>query len=216
MKKIGLFILLTLSMLVAEAQQIDSIVFTPSAPTTTDPITFYVHLRFPQSSCADVATVSTVGNSIHGYAFHCMGMLTTTCNDVDTITLAPLPVGTYTFDFTLDAGYGPPGNCTPGILPYDVDTVFLNVTLASGLSEQQVGSINIYPNPVSEQFKVELKDGIIAKAEIINLLGNEVMNFEPNAPLCDISVAELAEGIYFCRVTDAADNVHIRQVEVVR
>src|ERR1044072_1845149 len=114
MKKALLSLFLFVSALAVKAQEIDSIVVSPAMPDANDPITIYVYLSFPQGNCADVGTVSVAGNTIYGNGFHCMGNIMSMCYDVDTLQIAPLTAGNYTLYFSLDAGFGPPGNCSPG------------------------------------------------------------------------------------------------------
>jgi hypothetical protein len=213
-------ILLTLSVLISafamKAQQIDSIVMVPAAPTTLDVITVYTYLSFPQGSCADVGTVYVSGNTVYGYGFHCMGNAMFICNDVDTVTFGPLPAGSYTYISTLDAGFGPPGNCSPGFLPYDRDTVPFTVTLSTDVPEAQAPVLSVYPNPAAECVSVSMSSGILLKVELLNW-GGEIIAVEgPCAGACEIQVDALAAGMYFCRVTDNDGNVYMRSVEVVR
>ncbi len=216
MKKAILILVLFISALGSKAQQIDSIVMIPAMPDANDPITFYIYLSFPQGSCADVATVFTSGNDIYGYGFHCMGNAMFICNDVDTVSSAPLAAGNYNFYFTLDAGYGPPGNCSAGFQPYDVDTVPFAVTTILDVPVEQSPMITLFPNPASDHLKVIISGGTIAKMQVMNLLGEEVFASQPNATSAEIPVIILAEGLYVCRVTDAFENVYLRQVEIVR
>jgi hypothetical protein len=200
----------------AGAQQIDSIVMVPAAPTSTDVITVYTYLSFPQGSCADIGTVYVMGNTVYGYGFHCMGNTMSICNDVDTVTFGPLAAGSYSYISTLDAGYGPPGNCSPGFLPYDRDTVPFTVTLPTDVPEVQAPAVSVYPNPASECVSVSLAGGILLKAELMNWGGEIIAVAQPHADTYEIEVGALPVGMYFCRVRDNDGNVYIRAVEVVR
>jgi hypothetical protein len=216
MKKIAAITLLLFAAMTIKAQEIDSVVIVPASPTTNDVITVYTYLSFPQGTCADVGTVFISGNDIYGYGFHCMGNIMSICYDVDTITFGPLAAGVYNFYSTLDAGFGPPQNCSAGFLPYDVDTLSITVSLFTGITDNDPASVRIFPNPASDRLNVVCSGGAITNVQMLNVLGDEVFATEPGAGSVDISLATLAEGVYFCRVTDSRGNVFVQQVEVMR
>lgn len=216
MKKIATLIFLLLTAMTIRAQEIDSVIFTPASPTTNDVITAYVYLSFPQGSCTDVGTVFISGNDVYGYGFHCMGNIMSICYDVDTITFGPLAAGTYNYYSTLDAGYGPPQNCSAGFLPYDVDTFSITVSVFMDITDHGPASVRMFPNPASDNLNVVCTGATITQVQMLNVLGDEVLAAKPNAGIVDISLATLAEGVYFCRVTSSDGNVFVQQVEVVR
>lgn len=216
MKKAAIIFLFLLSAAGAKAQQIDSIVMVPSAPTSMDVITVYTYLSFPQGSCADVGTVYVMGNTVYGYGFHCMGNAMFICNDVDTVTFGPLAAGSYSYISTLDAGFGPPGNCSPGFLPYDKDTVPFTVTLSTDIPEVQAPTVSIYPNPASECVRVSMTGGILLRAELLDVMGEILVVGKWQAGISEIQLDGLPAGMYFCRVTDNDGNRYTRPVEVVR
>jgi len=216
MKKTATIIFLLLLAMSIRAQEIDSVIITPASPTTNDVITAYVYLSFPQGSCADVGTVFISGNDVYGYGFHCMGNMMSMCYDVDTIVFGPLPAGVYNYYSTLDAGYGPPQNCSAGFLPYDVDTFSITVSVFTDVTDHDPASVRMFPNPVSDHLNVVSTGATITKVQMLNVLGDEVLVTEPQAGSVDISLATLAEGVYFCHVTNSDGNVFVQQVEVVR
>lgn len=216
MKKILLTLAVLISAFAAKAQQIDSIVMVPAAPTTLDVITVYTYLSFPQGNCADVGTVFVSGNTVYGYGFHCMGNAMFICNDVDTVTFGPLPAGSYTYISTLDAGFGPPGNCSPGFLPYDRDTVPFTVTLSTDIPETQQATFSVYPNPASNVMNVNMAGSVLAKVELLNVLGETVAEVKTQTQQHQFSLEGLAPGVYFCRATDANGMMYQQLVEVVR
>lgn len=214
MKKLVLTLTVLFSTLGIKAQQIDSIVMVPAAPTSMDVITVYTYLSFPQGNCADVGTVFVSGNTVHGYGFHCMGNAMFICNDVDTVTFGPLPAGSYTYISTLDAGFGPPGNCSPGFLPYDRDTVPFTVTLSTDIPESSATTFSVYPNPANDVLNINMN--VPAKVELLNVLGETVAAIAIQAQQQQLSLEGLAPGVYLCRATDANGMVYVQQVEVVR
>ncbi|CAN5358833.1 hypothetical protein BH09BAC5_BH09BAC5_02250 [soil metagenome] len=217
MKKLfHLFTLLILSF-TASAQQIDSIVMVPSNPSAVDPINFYIYLSFPQGGCVDVAHSSVNGNDIYGNSFHCMGMIMSVCYDVDTIQLSPLSPGNYTFYYSLDAGFGPPGNCTPGFLPYDYDTIQFNVSTVLGVeTTKHVLNYSVFPNPASNEISISNIENTTVELSIINNLGQTILSerLEPNTNKIDIS--NFAPGIYFFLLQDAEGFTSYEKINISR
>lgn len=216
MKKLCCVIFFVLGISLGHAQEIDSIVFVPAAPTSTDTIRAYVYLTFPSGSCADVGTYTVNGTDIYGYAFHCMGMISTICNDVDTLIIPPLAAGNYTMYFTLDAGYGPPGNCTAGFQPYDVDTVPLVVTLSTAIAEQSAGEIHVYPNPATDQLIVESQGGDCAVIQFVNVLGVVVLEQPIREGSNRISLEEIPDGLYQTREISAKGVRNLQNILIIK
>jgi hypothetical protein len=140
MKKFSLFFTCIMLTLVIQAQTINSLTVVPASPTPSDTIYVYADCIFPYTGCSDKTQFLTVnGNTFSTYAMHCMGMLTALCNETDTFKINPLPAGSYTFIFQVDAGQGQTP-CTPGIVPGPVDSVVFHVSVTSG-TVQPVGGI---------------------------------------------------------------------------
>ena len=216
MKKIFTLLVFVLFSLTAKAQSIDSLIVTPLMPDANDTLRIYAFLSFPQGNCADVGNATVVGNTIYGNSFHCMGMGMFICYDVDTVVIPPVMAGTYTLYWSLDAGFGPQGNCSPGFQPYDVDTLVFQVATVLDIPEQPKVTSRIFPNPASDNLLVQISAGIIEQVQIINVLGQEVLNFSPQQTVFETSTESLQNGVYFCRITDAEGRVFEHQVEILR
>ena len=114
---------------------ISSLTISPTYPTETDTVYIYAELLFSSSNCPlDIKSYIISGNNIAASTQHCLGMLATICNTIDTFKINPLSVGSYTFDLTLSSGFGGPP-CTPGVVPDDYDTITFNVFTFVGIEE---------------------------------------------------------------------------------
>ncbi len=110
-----LFTLLALSLMghAVTAQFIQSVSILPQNPDGNDTIRIIATGYLPSSGCDDKTfSVSQQGSQLNVTALHCMGLLTTICNVNDTLVVPPLPAGSYTLSFTLEAGTLPTP-CTP-------------------------------------------------------------------------------------------------------
>jgi hypothetical protein len=201
MKKAIFFFFLLCFSFAAKAQQSDSIVMIPANPSAIDTIKFYIYLSFPQGSCVDVAQSYVMGNNIYGNSFHCMGNIMAICYDVDTIVVPPLTAGNYTFYYSLDAGYGPPGNCSAGFQPYDWDTIAFNVTTVLGIeSIPQPVVYSLFPNPASDYVSFSNPANRTVMLELFNSTGQLILSKKAESTM---DISHLAPGIYFYRITDS-------------
>ncbi len=70
-------------------------------------------------------------------------------------------------------------------------------------------SINIYPNPASENIIIE---GLqIGQVEIINLQGQVVKNIDILDPKTDIDISKLTDGVYMIKVK-MEDGIFVRKL----
>jgi hypothetical protein len=136
-----------LSMLInshCQGQSIQSLNVSPTYPTTNDSITIDAMCQFQFGGCDIKYQQQFInGNSLYGQAMHCLGMLTVICDETDVFKFAPLPAGTYTFHFQLDATQAMPP-CIPGIVPGPIDTISFVVVNANSLPENSNLAINIF------------------------------------------------------------------------
>lgn len=217
MKKAILFFFLLCFSFAAKAQQSDSIVMVPANPSAIDTIRFYIYLSFPQGSCVDVGQAFVSGNTIYGNSFHCMGNIMSICYDVDTIEILPLMAGNYNFYYSLDAGYGPPGNCSPGFLPYDYDTIAFSVTTVLGIeSNQRPVVYSLFPNPASDYVSLSNPGNKAVMVEMFNSTGKLIFSEKTESTTSSLDISDLAPGIYFYRVTDSDGNSSSGKLNVSR
>ncbi|MCE3229362.1 MAG: Secretion system C-terminal sorting domain [Bacteroidetes bacterium] len=180
------------------SQQITSMTISPANPLTTDTIKIYVTNDFPSSSCFGTANFMVSGNSVYANAMHCMGMLSALCTDVDTIKInPPHAAGSYTFYFTLDSGYEP--SCTPGIVSDDTDTLFYNVSVPTGLSQNsKYNKFSVSPNPTKGIVILNTREELRGQLKITNLIGQTVFESAPAGPVSKkIDLSGYAPGVYF-------------------
>ncbi len=203
-RRIICFLFLLCFSFAAKAQQSDSIVMTPANPSAIDTIKFYIYLSFPQGNCADVANAYVNGNDIYGYSFHCMGNLMSICYDVDTIVVPPLIPGNYNFYYTLDAGYGPPGNCSAGFQPYDYDTIAFSVSTVLGIESVPLPAIySLFPNPASDFITLNNPENRNVLLEMFNSKGQLIFSKNESITNSSVDISNLVAGIYFYRITDS-------------
>jgi hypothetical protein len=200
---IGVIIIAASSFLCA--QTIDNITVSPNLPTTDDSIFIFVECTFPNMGCQPYTQdVSQDSSNIYASALHCVGSLTAICTYTDTFKVSSLSAGDYTFFFTLNAGQAPEP-CTPGILPYDNDSVEFTVTTATTISDisHDPLSFSIHGNLTDRHFNVYLGSAInVAESyqlHVVSNLGREVRVAPLYEMSNDINLA-LQPGLYFCYI----------------
>ncbi len=196
----------------AQFNNILGLTVSPANPTTNDTITIYADLSFPSSGCdLDQATIYQNGNDFMATSHHCVGMALAICNIQDTFKINPLSAGTYNFLLTLTSGSGPMP-CTPGIVPDDADTLTFEVVQFNGIPSNELENhINLYPNPASDQFRIEFSNALTAeKQKTVQLFSNDgrlIKTYFPQEGQQFIEVDEnLSNGLYFVQIALSNEN----------
>lgn len=167
----------------------------PTNPTPTDDIEIYVDLSFFSGGCElDNSNFGINGDIIVANAHHCVGLLAVICPNTDTFQIGQLPVGTYTFDFTLTSGAGFP-SCSPGIVPDDNDQFQFTVSSTVGVNEVDRNTQILYPNPVNETLNLTVPTS--SQTEVIDLTGKRVLSIPYGTKSIDVS--SLAPGVYYLK-----------------
>ena len=182
----------------------------PVNPTSTDTIYIYANLQFPYGACIlDQQSHTINGNDVQADAHHCVGALTTICNNIDTFKINPLPAGNYTFHLNLTSGAAP-APCTPGIVP-DHDSTFsftVEPSGPAGLNKSSKSQFMIYPNPVVDHINVPLIPDQ-TPYDIINIAGQSVLSGLIKSQTIQ-NLGDLPRGLYFVKFKTPSGEV-IRQ-----
>ena len=69
---------------------------------------------------------------------------------------------------------------------------------ASAIGNNQIAGFNYYPNPVNHTLNLSAKD-TIEMISISNVMGQEVLNLNPNTTQTQVDMSQLQNGIYFVK-----------------
>lgn len=189
----------------SSAQQIVSIEVFPSNPSAVDTVYVYITSTFPSGSCDGVVEFGLSENNIYTSALHCLGLFTVICTDIDTVKLNPMEPGLYTVTHTLSSGYGPPGECTPGIVADDVQSVSFIVSPFTGEEEGDKKNFLIYPNPGTGYFTIQVDELYFGseELEILDAFGKSI-HFIQNitSSTLRLDVSAYPAGMYFVRLNN--------------
>jgi hypothetical protein len=201
MKTLFTFFVMAAGITAANAQQIVSMTITPANPDNTDNIEIIVETMFSSGGCAGTAYYSQSGNDVYASSLHCVGMAAYICTDYDTISLPPQPVGTYNVYYTLSSGAGP-FPCSPGIVPDDSDTLTFTVVSNTSVPENENAILNVYPNPVQNQFVVEVNSQWVGNGQlhVLDEAGRLLITTSVTASRTTVNTQNLAHGVYFVQV----------------
>jgi len=68
------------------------------------------------------------------------------------------------------------------------------------LDQNEIGEFNMYPNPVSNRLIIHAPN-TIETINVINIIGQEIMRFTPNAQESILDISDLQSGLYIINVT---------------
>ena len=105
----------------------------------------------------------------------------------------------------IDAGFTPPNS--PSSSRWEKDaTASYNSNCALGVSDYELNTINIYPNPVSNTLNIKLEH-ILDRVEVYNLQGQKLLETKQDY----IHVSGLSSGVYLLKVYSKNGNVGIKR-----
>ena len=84
---------------------------------------------------------------------------------------------------------------------------YVNVGVSVGISEQYLNSVDIYPNPVSNELFIKFQNRQDVNINIFNSLGQNVYTSKVQADNNTINTSGLKKGIYFIKIIDENGNV---------
>jgi hypothetical protein len=114
--------------------------------------------------------------------------------------------------YSVDGAIDPCGQSTYG----EVEDYLINITGSSGLAENPLDAISVYPNPTENELFVDLKniDADINSIEIIDLSGKvlQVITAQQGSVM-KLNTSNLAQGMYQIRILSDAYTVTKRFVK---
>ena len=148
--------------------------------------------------CVNNGTVDLTGSPIGG---------TYNGTGVTTNYFDPSATGAGTFMVTYN--YTDNNNCS------NSDTQPIRVDLCTGIKNNNLENISVYPNPTKDIFTIDFKSSDInkAKIEVFDAIGKLVITQTITNSLTTISLDSYAKGIYFVRVTSTEVNKTIKVIK---
>jgi hypothetical protein len=193
----------------AQAQQILSMEVIPAEPTVVDTIKIIITTVFPSGGCDGTIEYSQFENSFFASSLHCMGFLTVICTDTDTIIINPLGEGLWFFSYTLSSGYGPPGECSPGIVPDDNEVISFYVSPPLNVNEIDVFNFSAFPNPAKDVCNLQFEDFGAGQKNLLvyDAYGRAILTqLVSNTSAFQLNTSTLATGLYFLQLADEMNN----------
>lgn len=82
----------------------------------------------------------------------------------------------------------------------------------TGINDNLIGSIAIYPNPFVSEFTIMAAEQI-DHIKIYNLIGQTVLELQPNSPTIKLNTAQLPNGIYMMSITISGMQKTVKMVK---
>ena len=198
MKKSAIILLCFLVITKFFSQGITNVTISPAVPTENDTVLITVAQVYNSSGCPLHSKSFNINNfQITSSSLHCLGMLQTLCNSVDTFEIMPLPAGIYSYTHTMNSGFGFP-DCTSGIVPDDIEYIQFEV-ISHGLKviEKFNSNIKLFPNPTNGNIQLLFTEyNGNFNVDIYDLQGRYLVNYNSNIIYLD----HFKKGIYILKV----------------
>lgn len=142
----------------------------------------------PSQMCADdVQTIGATGAATYVWVSSTGSMLQGT-----PLVLSNMPVGSISYTVT--------GTDISGCS--NTQVVTQNVDACTGISKNSaLSGLNVYPNPTSSVLTVELNNSLTKTITVSDLTGRVVMATTNNNGTIDLNLNELANGVYYVKVS---------------
>lgn len=180
----------------------------PAAVTASG--TYYI--QSASGSCTDIEPVTVTINPADDATITDPGML---CDYSATVNLTAATSGgswsgtgildsfTGAFDpATAGAGSHVVTYTTAGACP-GTDNVTIVVSVCTGIAENTVASMNVYPNPSTGIVTVDMGAATTAVMEVYNVIGSKVIALQSATQVTSLDLTALNTGVYFLKVTTA-------------
>ena len=81
------------------------------------------------------------------------------------------------------------------------DTVYQNVVIViTGVEENSLGNIEIYPNPARDYISIKLNNTAIDQIALTDVIGKELLRINSMKPIVNIDLTPYRDGVYFIRL----------------
>ena len=151
---------------------INNVEVIPSSPTTADFVKIVTTVTTPNQGMLIYSSFTLSGDTINVEACYYSGFLTATQTYIDTLNIGTLGAGNYTLDFTAYQASDTICNYT--------DTISMvssfSVSEQGGLPEVSMEVGEIYPNPSSGLFTIELPDELPVEQLVIRSISGKVVH----------------------------------------
>lgn len=167
-----------------------SVYNTPTVNATTN--------RVNDMCAGESATLSASGSAV---SFQWMSNTSSVLNVGNPIVVYPTSTSVYTVMGTDVNG------C------HKSSTVVQNVSACVGITEQNMGTMKVYPNPTAGEIFVESNNSLDKTVEVIDITGKTVYTITSNEELVKIDMMNLSNGVYHVKIRS---NSSVEVVKVVK
>jgi hypothetical protein len=93
----------------------------------------------------------------------------------------------------------------------DSDTVYHNVVIVvTGVEENSLGNIEIYPNPARDNISIKLNNTAIDQIVLTDVIGKELLRINSMKPIVNVDLTPYMDGVYFIRLISCDKTINHR------
>jgi PKD repeat protein len=91
------------------------------------------------------------------------------------------------------------------------DTVYHNVVIViTGVEENSLGNIEIYPNPARDYISIKLNNTVMDQIVLTDIIGKELLRIKNMKPVVTIDLKPYKDGVYFIRLISGDKTINHR------
>jgi hypothetical protein len=86
-----------------------------------------------------------------------------------------------------------------GTFDFYIDNVYFSTVQSLSVDEFDSVGFKVYPNPSQNNWTIK-SNNLVTSVQVFDVLGKQVLNLNPNAPLVNIDGTDLSKGLYFAKI----------------
>jgi hypothetical protein len=216
MKNYLLFCFICFHLSKALAQASATFTVFPSSPAPSDSLRVVTNVTYSGNCSYGMvhSSYAVSGSTINIYVLYCGHGSTTTCNEQDTIFIAPQPAGKYTVNIDYHQGSVCPISGFDAVIANRSGTVTVATKTTVSLAEKNLLVVNVYPNPAADRIVTEVAADLPQLSLcLLDQLGREVCVTEPGVMELSLNGSGVP-GMYLLLVRNNNEVMHRQKIIV--
>lgn len=172
--------------------------------------------------CNGTASITVVVNQLPTVSL--TASQSTVCTNGPTVALNGSPSGGVYTGSNVSAGVFTPGSTAGTYTPSYAftntvtgcsksATVTIVVSSCTGINENVLEGLSVYPNPANTSFNIELNNNTVTSFELKDITGRLLVAEQPFYNKAEVNISELANGVYFINIKSQGNSQTLKIVK---